>query len=129
MLVHVAFRLKWRIHQPKWHNAFTFRDCPKVVDPSDYVVVACLLLCTVIRLCSCESFWSRIVEIIYKHPSNTYCNMFRFTLKMDSSQLSTWSVRTSGRRQEFIPTSKQLLRSYVDSCSIFWVGSCLALPK
>ena len=41
-----------------------FRDCPKVVDPSDYVVVACLLLCTVTRLCTRESFWSRIVEII-----------------------------------------------------------------
>ena len=55
--------------------------------------------------------------------------MFRFTLKMDSSQLSTWSVRTSGRRQEFLPTSKQLLRSYVDSCSIFWVGSAWPSPN
>ena len=97
------------------------------MDPSDYVVVACLLLCIVTRLCMRESFWSRIVEIIYKHPSNTYCNMFRFALKMDSSQLSTWSVHTSGRRQEFIPINKQLLRSYVDCCSTF--GLVLARPS
>ena len=97
------------------------------MDPSDYVIVACLLLCTVTRLCTRESFWSRIVEIIYKHPSNTYCNMFRLALKMDSSQLSTWLVRTSGRLQEFIPISKQLLRSYVDSCSMF--GLVLAWPS
>ena len=97
------------------------------MDPSDYVVVACLLLCTVTRLCTREKFWSRIVEIIYKHPSNTYCNMFRFALKMDSSQLSTWLVRTSGRRQEFTPINKQLLRSYVDCCSSF--GLVLAWPS
>ena len=97
------------------------------MDPSDYVVVACLLLCTVTRLCTSESFWSRIVEIIYKQPSNAYCNMFRFALKMDSSQLSTRSVRTSGRRQEFIPINKQLLRSYVDCCSTF--GLVLARPS
>ena len=93
----------------------------------DYVVVACLLLCTVTRLCTRESFWSRIVEIIYKHSSNTFCNMFRFALKMDSSQLSIWSVRASGRRQEFIPINKQLLRNFVDCCSMF--GLVLARPS
>ena len=97
------------------------------MDPSDYVVVACLLLCTVACLCTRESFWSRIVESIYKHPSNAYCNMLRFALKMDSSQLSTWSVRTSGRRQEFLPINKQLLRSYVHCCSTF--GLVLARPS
>ena len=97
------------------------------MDPSDYVVVACLLLCTVTRPCTRENFWSRIVEIIYKHLSNTYCNMFRFALKMDSSQLSTWSVRTSGRLQEFTPINKQLLRSYIDCYSMF--GLVLAWPS
>ena len=67
------------------------------------------------------------MEIIYKQLSNAYCNMFRFALKMDSSQLSTWSVRTSGRREEFIPINKQLLRSYVDCCSTF--GLVLARPS
>ena len=97
------------------------------MDPSDYAVVACLLLCAVARLCTRESFCSRIVVIIDKHPSNTYCKMFRFALKRDSSHSSTWSVRASGRCQEFIPINKQLLRSYVDCCSMF--GLVLARPS
>ena len=109
VFVHDDFRLKYRISQPKWHNAFTYRDGSKVVDPPDYVLVACLFRCSVTRISIRERFWSKVVDNLYKHPSNTYCNMFRSALKMDSSQVSTWTVRTSGRRQKFIPINKQLL--------------------
>ena len=54
------------------HNAFTFRDRSKVVDLTDYVLVACLFFCSVTRICIRERFWSRIVDNLYKHPSNTY---------------------------------------------------------
>ena len=109
VVVHDDFRLKQRILQPKWHNGFTFRDRSKVVDPPGYVLVASLFLCSVTRMCIRERFSSRVMDNLYKHPSNTYCNMFRSALKMDSSQVSTRTVRTSGRRQEFIPINKQLL--------------------
>ena len=69
-------------------------------------LVACLFLCSVIRICTCERFWSRVVgtlarmavrlryvrawsTCIYKHSSNTYCNMFTSASKMDSLQDST----------------------------------------
>ena len=43
---------------------------------------------------------------------------------MDSSQLSTWKVHTSDRRQEFIPINKQLLS---ELCNAF--GLVLAKPS
>ena len=86
---------------------FAYRDWSKVVNHPDYVLVACLFLCSVIRICIRERFWSGVVDnlarmavrckdflrylrawstCIYKHSSNTYCYMFASTLKMDSSQ-------------------------------------------
>ena len=42
-----------------------YRDWSKVVDSSDYVhvLVACLFLCSVKRICISERFWSRVVAV------------------------------------------------------------------
>ena len=58
MLVHDDFR----IPQPKWPNAFIFRDRSKVVYPPAQVLVSCLFLCSVTCICICERFWSRVVD-------------------------------------------------------------------
>ena len=36
------------------------------------IVVVCLFLCSVTRICIHERFWSRVVDNLCKHPSNTY---------------------------------------------------------
>ena len=51
---------------------FTFRDRSKVVDLLDYVLVASLFFCSITRICIRKRFWSRVVDILCKHPSNTY---------------------------------------------------------
>ena len=43
-----------------------YRDWSKVVDSPDYVLVACLFLCSVKRICISERFWSRVVTVRYK---------------------------------------------------------------
>ena len=40
-----------------------YRDWSKVVDSPDYVLVACLFLCSVKRICISERFWSRVVTV------------------------------------------------------------------
>ena len=40
-----------------------YSDWSKVVDSPDYVLVACLFLCSVKRICISERFWSRVVTV------------------------------------------------------------------
>ena len=40
-----------------------YRDWSKVVDSTDYVLVACLILCSVKRICISERFCSRVVKV------------------------------------------------------------------
>ena len=40
-----------------------YRDWSKVVNSPDYVLVACLFLCSVKRICISERFWSRVVTV------------------------------------------------------------------
>ena len=40
-----------------------YRDWSKVVHSTDYVLVACLCLCSVKRICISERFWSRVVAV------------------------------------------------------------------
>ena len=73
--------------KPKSHYVFAFRDRSKVVDPPDYELVACLFLCSVIRICMRERFWSGIVDnldriairckvffVIFAHCQRLYIN-------------------------------------------------------
>ena len=92
------------------HNAFTFRDRSKVVDLS--VLVACLFFCSVTRICIRERFWSRIVDNLYKHPSNTYIVIY-------SDLLRKWTLHKFpyGKFKQVIDVS-----SLYPSINSFWAS-------
>ena len=110
------------------HNAFTFRDRSKVVDLTDYVLVACLFFCSVTRICIRERFWSRIVDNLYKHPSNTY-------IVKCSDLLRRWTLHKFPHGQftqvvdvrSLYPSTYSYWASYVDLCSV--LGLVLAQPS
>ena len=128
VLVQDDFRLKKRVPQPNWHNVFTFRDRSKVVDLPAYALVVCLFLCSVTRICIQERFWSREVDNLCKHTSNSYiviCSnlLWWWTLHKFPHGQFIWVVDV----KTLYPSTNSYWASYVDWCRVF--GLVLARPS
>ena len=63
-----------------------YRDWSKVVDSPDYVLVACLFLCSVKRICISERFWSRVVTVRCKVFFLFFCVTFGHHLRNISTR-------------------------------------------
>ena len=88
--------------------------------------VMCLSFCSLTRICIRKRFWSRVVDNLCKHPSNTYIVIYSDLLRRWTFHKCqyAWKIVTSDRRQEFIPINKQSLS---ELCSAF--GLVLAKPS